>query len=74
MMSIKDLISWAFLTMVLVPSIIILGNLFREKKSQRLPTDGAKIKMSQLDSKRDLQDLIDDSERFRLNNKNENQS
>ena len=30
-----------------------------------LPTDGAKIKMSDLDSKSDLQDLISDSERFR---------
>ena len=73
-MSIKDLISWACLVLVLGPAIIILGTLFKDKKSKKLPTDGAKIKMSQLDSKRDLQDLIDDSERFRLNNKNENQN
>tara|TARA_Y100001951_G_scaffold79010_1_gene66714 strand:+ start:393 stop:629 length:237 start_codon:yes stop_codon:yes gene_type:complete len=32
-----------------------------------LPTDGAQIKMSELDSKSDLQDLIDDCERFRGN-------
>ena len=30
-----------------------------------LPTDGAKIRMSMLDSKSDLKDLIDDCERFR---------
>ena len=31
-----------------------------------LPTDGDKIRLSMLDSKADLQDLIDGCERFRL--------
>ena len=31
----------------------------------RFPTDGAKIKLAMLDSKSDLQDLMDDCERFR---------
>ena len=40
---------------------IILG----KEPEESLPTDGAKIKMSQLDSKSDLKDLIDGSEMFR---------
>ena len=32
---------------------------------ESLPVDGAKIRMSMLDSKSDLKDLIDDCERFR---------
>ena len=43
---------------MLGPAIIILGTLFKDKKNKTLPTDGAKIKMSDLDSKSDLQDLI----------------
>ena len=67
-MSIKDLISWACLVLVLGPAIIILGTLFKDKKSKKLPTDGAKIKMSQLDSKRDLQDLLDNNDSEKLQN------
>ena len=67
-MSIKDFISWACLVLVLGPAIIILGTLFKDKKNKTLPTDGAKIKMSDLDSKSDLQDLINGAEMFRRQN------
>ena len=33
---------------------------------KELPVDGNKIRLSMLDSESDLQDLIDDCERFRL--------
>ena len=36
------------------------------ERLRSLPADGAKIRMSMLDSKSDLKDLIDDCERFRL--------
>ena len=47
-----------------------LRALWAALKSERsgrvsLPADGARIKMSMLDSKADLQDLMDDCERFR---------
>ena len=35
------------------------------KRLKSLPTDCAEIKLSMLDSKSDLQDLMDDCERFR---------
>ena len=38
---------------------------FPEAFPEALPTDGAKIRMSMLDSKSDLKDLIDDCERFK---------
>ena len=45
----------------------LMGRILLGKEQEKsLPTDGAKIKMSQLDSKSDLKDLIDDSERFRI--------
>jgi len=37
----------------------------RLERLRSLPADGAKIRMSMLDSKSDLKDLIDDCERFR---------
>ena len=37
-----------------------------ENIAKALPTDGAKIKMSDLDSKSDLQDLMNSSEMFRV--------
>jgi len=47
----------------------IIGRLWSilqmEKCGVQLPTDGAKITVGMLDSKSDLQDLIEDSERFR---------
>ena len=36
------------------------------ERLRSLPADGAKIRMSMLDSKSDLQDLMDDCERFML--------
>lgn len=44
--------------------IIFFHMVLKDKKSS-LPTDGAKITPSMLDSKSDLRDLIEDSERFR---------
>lgn len=41
-------------------------DLVREALISDLPVDGNKIRLSMLDSKSDLQDLIDDCERFRL--------
>ena len=35
------------------------------ERLRSLPADGAKIRMSMLDSKSDLKDLIDDCERFK---------
>ena len=41
-------------------------DLVREALISDLPVDGDKIRLHMLDSKSDLQDLIDDCERFRL--------
>ena len=41
-------------------------DLVREALISDLPVDGNKIRLSMLDSKSDLQDLIDGCERFRL--------
>lgn len=41
-------------------------DLVREALISDLPVDGDKIRLSMLDSKSDLQDLIDGCERFRL--------
>ena len=41
-------------------------DLAREALISDLPVDGDKIRLSMLDSKSDLQDLIDGCERFRL--------
>ena len=75
-MNIVTWILWGCLLAVLTPALvlgfaIILNKVLLGKDpgetTKPLPTDGAKIKMSQLESKSDLKDLIDDSERFRIN-------
>ena len=69
MTDIITLILFVLFLLILAPAfgvgvLIIFCHGFKRKKSS-LPTDGAKITPSMLDSKSDLRDLIEDSERFK---------